>query len=246
MRQKKIGLIGLMLVLMSITLIAQAAKLDGLLVYLPMNEGKGKIAKDGSGNDFDGEIVNGNGKWVTGQFDKGLELTATEEVQVKDAPGLDGGKAFTVAVWVFQENQQNTGVIQKGTKWGDDMSFLIQPWSDGKIYFGVNVTASRAITNAGDHPLGKWYHLTGTFDGDMLKIFIDGTMKAEAKAPVNESPDTKVPIQVGNRLAGKIDEFVMYSRDLSENEIRAVFENDFVAVDALGKVATTWGQLKSR
>ena len=33
MRGKKIGLIGLMLVLMGITLIAQAAKLDGLLVY---------------------------------------------------------------------------------------------------------------------------------------------------------------------------------------------------------------------
>ena len=53
---------------------------------LSMNEGKGKIAKDGSGNDFDGEIVNGNGKWVAGQFDKGLELTAAEELQVTDAP----------------------------------------------------------------------------------------------------------------------------------------------------------------
>lgn len=246
MWQKKIGLIGVMLVLMSITLIAQAAKLDGLLVYLAMNEGKGKIAKDGSGNDFDGEIVNGNGKWVAGQFDQGLELEAAEELQITDAPGLDGVKGFTVAVWVFQENQQNTGVIQKGTKWGQDISYLIQPWSDGKIYFGVEVTASRAITNAGAHPLGKWYHLTGTFDGAMLKIFIDGKMEAEAKAPVKEAPDTDHPIQVGNRLAGKIDEFVMYSRALPENEIQAVFENDFVAVEAQGKVATTWGKLKSR
>ena len=134
--------------------------------------------------------------------------------------------------------------FRKARKWGQDLSFLIQPWSDGKIYFGVHVTASRAITNAGAHPLGKWYHLTGTFDGDMLKIFIDGNMEAEAKAPVKEVPDTKVPIQVGNRLAGKIDEFVMYSRALSENEIRAVFENDFVAVDAFGKVATTLGAAK--
>jgi hypothetical protein len=245
MRQRKVGLIGLTLVLMGITFIAQAEKLDDLLVHLSMNEGKGKAVKDGSDNGFDAEIVNGGGKWIAGQFDKGLELTAAEEVQIEDRPEIDGGKEFTIAMWVFQESQQNTGLIQKGTNW-PDISYLLQPWSDGQIYFGVNVTASRAITKPGAFSLSKWYHLVGTFDGDMLKVFIDGTLKAEAKAPVKEAPDTGTPLQLANRFAGKVDEFVMYSRALPKEEIRAVFENDFLAVDARGKVATTWGRLKSR
>ena len=245
MRQRKVSLMGLTLVLMSITFSSQAEKLDDLLVHLSMDDGKGKVVKDGSDNGFDAEIVNGGGKWIAGQFDMGLELTAAEEVQIEDRPEIDGGKEFTIAMWVFQEIQQNTGLIQKGTNW-PDISYLIQPWSDGQIYFGVNVTASRAITKAGAYSLSEWYHLAGTFDGDMLKVFIDGDLAAEAKAPVKEAPDTGTPLQLANRFAGQIDEFVMYSRALPEQEIQAVFENDFLAVDALGKVATTWGQLKSR
>ena len=245
MRRAIVGLIGLTLVLMNIAFTTQAAELDDLLVYLSMNDGKGKAVKDGSDNGFDAEIVNGSGKWIAAKFDKGLELTAAEEVQIDDRPEIDGGKEFTIAIWVFQENEQNTGLIQKGTNW-PDISYLLQPWSDSKIYFGVNVTASRAITKAGAHSLNKWYHLAGTFDGDMLKVFIDGKLEVEAKAPVKEAPDTGTPLQLANRFTGKVDEFVMYSRALPEQEIRAVFENDFLVIDALGKVATTWGWLKSR
>ena len=164
MWQKKISLIGVMLVLMSITLIAQAAKLDGLLVYLAMNEGKGKIAKDGSGNDFDRRDC--QRQWQVGSGFNSIRDWSSKPLKnyrLQTRPVWMALRDSQLPYGVFQENQQNTGVIQKGTKWGQDISYLIQPWSDGKIYFGVEVTASRAITNAGAHPLGKWYHLTGTF-----------------------------------------------------------------------------------
>ena len=241
---QKVSLVALTLMLMSIPLISNAVKLDGLLVYLPMDEGKGNRVEDASDNDFDGDIV-GGAKWVAGQFGEGLELIAADEVQIEDDPAIDGGDEFTIAMWVFQEGEQNTGLIQKGTNW-PDISYLIQPWSDGQIYFGVNVTASRAITKPGTHPLGKWYHLAGTFDGKDLKIFINGALKAEAAAPVKTAPDTGTPLQLGNRFEGKIDEFVMYSRALPEDEIKLLFDNDFLAVDALDKLATTWGTIKSR
>ncbi len=244
MQKRKVSLVALTLMLMSIPLISNAVKLDDLLVYLPMDEGKGNRVEDASDNDFDGDIV-GGAKWVAGQFGEGLELIAADEVQIDDDPAIDGGDEFTIAMWVFQEGEQNTGLIQKGTNW-PDISYLIQPWSDGQIYFGVNVTASRAITKPGTHPLGKWYHLAGTFDGKDLKIFINGALKAEAAAPVKTAPDTGTPLQLGNRFEGKIDEFVMYSRALPEDEIKLLFDNDFLAVNALDKLATTWGTIKSR
>ncbi len=236
--------IGLSLMLIGITLPSYAVKLKDLLVYLPMNEGKGTDVGDASGNGFNGAIFGGGGKWIDGKFGKGLELTAAEEVQIKDAPPLDGVNGFTIGLWVFQAQQQNTGLLQKGTDW-PDVSYLLQPWSDGQIYFGVNVTDSRAITKAGTHPTGKWYHVAGTFDGSSLKVFINGTLEAEAPSPVKKAPDTNSPILIGNRFEGKVDEFVMYSRALSKDEIKAVFENDFLAVEAHGKLATTWGKLKS-
>ena len=244
MQKRKVGLVALTLMLMSIPLISNAVKLNDLLVYLPMDEGKGNTVEDASDNDFDADIV-GGAKWVAGQFGEGLELAVADEVQIEDDPAIDGGDEFTIAMWVFQEGEQSTGLIQKGTNW-PDISYLIQPWNDGQIYFGVNVTASRAITKPGDHSLGKWYHLAGTFDGKDLKLFINGTLKAEATAPVKTAPDTDAPLQLGNRFEGKIDEFVMYSRALSEDEIKLLFENDFLAVAPLDKLAKTWGTIKSR
>jgi hypothetical protein len=189
--------------------------------------------------------MGGNGKWIDGKFGKkALELTAPEEVQIKDDPALDGVNGFTIGLWVFQDQQQSTGLIQKGTNW-PDISFLLQPWSDGQIYFGVNVTDSRAITKAGTHPLGKWYHVAGTFDGSELRVFINGSLEAEAKSPVKKAPDTTSPVLIGNRFAGQVDEFVMYSRALSKDEVKAIYDNDFLAVEARGKLSTTWGELKS-
>ena len=242
--RKRCCFVSLMLLLAGVAWVAAPAKIDDLLVYLPMDEGAGSDVADASGNGFDG-TVNG-GKWVDGQFgSNALELVAAEEVRIEDDPALDGGEEFTIGLWVFQEIEQATGLIQKGTNW-PDVSYLLPPWSDGQIYFGVNVTDSRAISKPGTHSLGEWYHVAGTFDGSDLKLYIDGALAAEAPAPVDVAPDTTSPVLLGNRFAGQIDEFVMYSRALSEEELEAIFTGDFLAVEARDKLATTWGAVKAR
>lgn len=214
-----------------------------LIIYLPMDDGKGNEVKDASLNGRNGKIV-GGAKWVDGKFGRGVELVATgDEIQVVDDGKLDGMKALTIEIWVKQDNHQATGIIQKGTNW-PGISYLLQPWSDQQIYFGVNDTSSRAITKPGDYPLGKWYHLAGTYDGKTLKIFIDGKEKASAAAPVDKVPDTENPLQIGNRLIGVIDEFAMYSRVLTEDEIKRDMNGIVMSVEKRGKIETTWALIK--
>ena len=215
-----------------------------LVVYLPLNEGKGDKVVDASGNGHDGEIV-GDAKWIDGKYGGAVELAATgAEIQIPDDPALDGLKAMTVEVWVRQDSHQATGIIQKGTNW-PNISYLLQPWSDQQIYFGVEDASSRAITKPGDYPLNKWYHLAATYDGSTLKIYINGEEKASAPAPVKEAPDTTEPLQVGNRLLGGIDDFVMYSRALNANEIQKDMNGIKSPVEKKGKVAVTWASIKS-
>ena len=51
---------------------------EGLMLYLPFDEGSGDVAKDASGNGNDGELQ-GKGKWVEGKFGKALHLSAAAD-----------------------------------------------------------------------------------------------------------------------------------------------------------------------
>jgi hypothetical protein len=215
-----------------------------LVVYLSMDEGQGDLVADISGNGHDGEIV-GDAQWIDGKYGRAIELvTAEAEIQIPDDPALDQLQAMTVEIWVRQDTHQATGLIQKGGDW-PDISYLLQPWSDQQIYFGVQETASRAITKPGDYPLEEWYHLAGTYDGETLAVYINGEEKASAPAPVDQMPDTTQPLQVGNRLMGAIDEFVMYSRALTEAEIEKDVSGVVMPVERKGKLTITWGLLRA-
>ena len=43
-----------------------------------------------------------------------------------------------------------------------------------------------------------------------------------------------------------MDEFYIFGRALSEDEIKEVMDGEFLAVEPEGKLATTWGSLKTR
>jgi len=218
-----------------------------MVFYYTLDDGQGGTIKDSSGNGRDGR-VQGAVKAVDGKFGKAAEVGAADEIQIDDDGSLDGMKAFTAEMWVYMETQQATGLIQKGTDWGANMSYLIQPWSDGKIYFGIKETASRAITNPGDFPLKKWFHLAATYDGSLLKLYIDGKKMAEAPPPagVKEVPDTKDALKLGGRFAGQMDEAVFYKRALSDAEIQLDMQGRVLAVEPAGKAATTWADVKAR
>jgi hypothetical protein len=239
---RNITLLCVCLTLTAVSTVIYAGVGPDLIMYLPLDEGRGDTVKDLSENGFEGKIIR-DFKWIDGKRGSGLELTRDAEVQVPDHELLDGMKALTLEIWVKQETHQATGVVQKGTNW-PNMSYLLQPWSDQKIYFGIQNTSSRAIAPPGSYPLGKWYHLAATFDGEMLRLYVNGEEKSKAKAPVNQVPDTATPLQVGNRLAGAIDEFVMYSRALSPDEIRRDMEGISLALKAKGSLAVTWGWVK--
>jgi len=223
---------------------AYAADPD-LVVYLPMDEGQGEEVTDGSGNGHNGTIV-GSAEWTDGKYGRAVELTAAgAEIQIPDDEALDGLEAMTIEVWVRQDSHQATGIIQKGDNW-PNMSYLLQPWSDQSIYFGVKDTSSRAITKPGDYPLGEWYHLAGTYDGETLTIYINGEEKASAPAPVDTVPDTTQALQVGNRLIGAIDEFVMYSRALTADEVRKDMSGVVMPVEIKVRLTVTWASIKNR
>ena len=64
--------------------------------------------------------------------------------------------------------------------------------------------------------------------------------------------DNDAPIYIGGgyqrpqyTFNGKIDEIAVFKRALTQAEIQLAMEGSISAVDASGKVATTWGYIKA-
>ncbi|MDA1191388.1 MAG: LamG domain-containing protein [Candidatus Poribacteria bacterium] len=230
----------------SVTGTARAVQGDGMVLYWSFDSLNGKTVEDESGNGRDGQLIAGGGL-VDGVRGKALEVVAADEVQIIDDGALSGMEELTVEVWARMDIHQQTGLIQKGSGWGVDMSYLIQPWSDQMIYFGILNTGSRAISKPGDFPLGDWFHIAAVYDGATLELFVNGNSVSSAPpvAGVDGIPVSTQPLQLGNRFAGMVDDFILYERALSPDEIARDMNGEVLAVHPQGKLATRWASLKT-
>ena len=93
----RIGFLSMLLMIFATADAFSALLDDKVVLYLPFDEGKGKVAKDQSKFKNDGEIR--NAKWVNGKYGGGLEFNGKDaEVRVEDSKSLDLTE-LTVEVW---------------------------------------------------------------------------------------------------------------------------------------------------
>ena len=100
--------------------------------------------------------------------------------------------------------------------------------------------------------LNEWHHVSSTFDGDMIRQYIDGELDVEWKPPGNEIFSVDVVFRIGKSqtgLAGTVclvDEVAIYNRALSADEINQDMDKGVALCGRSpgGKLATTWANLK--
>lgn len=234
-------------------------------------EGKGKEVKDLSGNDTHGEFV-GDLKWAKGKFGGGLEFNGADtwvklgtKGEDKTLAALDfkDSKGFSIHSWVYAaEDPTGKCVIWKGLGCSTWSQFLL---GTGAHENGQNSTQAAfhiRVANGGaklevlgdELPSKEWVHLVGTWDGAQLHVYVNGKLQnsEDAKGPPWASPE-EVYIGAdpgcGKRCQwnGIIDEVVIFDTVLSDDDVAKLGEGieGALAVEAAGKIATTWGSLKS-
>lgn len=76
---------------------SHADLMEGLVLYMPLDEGSGSTTKDFSTNGFEGEVM-GNAKWIDGEFGKALQFAAAaDHVVVEDDAAFHIEGAITQA-----------------------------------------------------------------------------------------------------------------------------------------------------
>jgi len=105
--------------------------------------------------------------------------------------------------------------------------------SSGQVTFNIFDSASNQykVTSTSTYNDGSWHHAVGTFDGNNVKLYIDGQLIGTVTAAVNiyyESDEITIGRDGGvssRYFTGQMDELKIYNRALTEQEIIAQYNS---------------------
>ena len=226
---------------------------DALVGAWLFDENRGDTAKDASGNGHNGDIV--GAKWVQGKIGTALEFDGKGNiVEIPHDKAFDL-TAYTASAWI---KTQPTGkwqtVLGKEPVAGNPRNYGVYVAGDTKL-LGVNYTTGGAWKTAFSKTVaadGKWHHVAATYDGKVLRAYMDGVMEGETKTEIPPDHNTE-PVRIGrwgaprgDYMEGVIDEVAIFSEALTGDEIRDITMNlrEALAVEASGKLTVIWGTLK--
>ncbi len=233
------------------TLAFAANPAEDLIFNFPFDEGKGDTTVDTSPNKFKGTIK--NAEWVEGVVGQALQFK--NGAVTVPALGVDEPKEMTIEMW-FKPTDKIAGggridLMYRGNGGGrPHLTF-----NRGGILFGCYVATKAKefqVVSTFNAFEPQWYYLVLTQDKDKAIMYIDGEIDGEADSGGDVRMDFGVHgMSIGantgnsNFFNGTIDEVKMWSVALTAEDVKKNMDQT-LAVEAHNKLATTWGNIKSR
>ena len=219
----------------------------GLVLYFSFDnikpaDGQTKI-QDESGMGNNGALI--GGAFSEGKFGQALECNAENKndgVLVEDSDTLDLD-AVTIAAWIKTDLQdgQWERILDKNWKTAYNLciggDYQGQSWRDKTTFecAGCSISSKTPVVD------GQWHFVTGSYDGQVMKLYIDG--KLDVKSDISKKAGKSVPMKHNDnvlmigRLAelepppydhtffdGLIDELRLYNRVLSDEEVMELYQ----------------------
>jgi len=155
--------------------------------------------------------------------------------------------AITVEAWVRAtswgfNNYDNTIVCKHSWSQGEQ-GYVLRAGNNGQLDFtvagmdpgGIPVSWQSATSAIGALSLNTWYHVAGTFDGDSVKVFINGIPQGGLALQGTMVPGIAYPVRIGRLSditqsqtrfwAGQIDEVRIWNRALTSSELLARYDH---------------------
>ncbi len=210
------------------------------LNHWKLDETEGSYANDYSRQSREGELINFP-PWVEGQFGTALDFDGIDDVvSVPTDSTLDLCEAGTVACWVnVHKYSKNAGFIHKGDIRNPlDEAYTLQFWGPKGHFCFSFVTSNRGrktVNSKQKLNLNQWYHVAGTFDESIVKLYIDGVVVdslannsskiRKSEGNLNIGSQYRMPNPSKYFLDGILDEVLVIKQALSQEEILQLMEN---------------------
>lgn len=224
------------MVVLAITGQAQAA--TGLVGHWRFDEPSGVTAVDSSGLGHSGAL-SGDSQRIAGKRGPGaLRLDGNgANVRVTSAPALEPGTGVTVQAWVRRAGTPGNYryIVGKGAAGCIASSYALYTGPAGGLQFYVSAAAGFDFTLSPDAGTavwdGEWHLATGTFDGSMVRLYVDGDEVGSGiprSAGLGYGLPTSDDLLMGTYggcpgldYGGDADEVKIFSRSLSASEAAA-------------------------
>jgi hypothetical protein len=213
---------------------------SGLVLHYTFDEDSAKV-RDLSGGENDALWV-GQPVYDAGVKGKAARFRSKDTYLVASSPELNmnGWDGMTVSLWVLSTGHTLYGhVINRGPlstdKPGAFELAIGHGYGKGVFVVQNGSTCPTVVAGPGNLPLNQWCHIVGTYDGEMMRYYVDGKLEKEtriaaSRTPIAEGPDTKLVIGNMSRIPfigwsdmyfnGLVDEVRIYKRALTEEEVK--------------------------
>ena len=197
-----------------------------LLAYWKFDEGKGKVAYASDGTHR--ATIHG-ATWATGKVGGALSFDGVDDyVAIPDMKTMtDVSVSFWIKVHSFTHPHYMGAIASK-----NGTSFFV---SDQKMGFGLMIAGNPDMRITYALPLDAWKHVVASYDGSVMKCYVDGTKIGEIAIAGASWRPVNMRIGAGAASPGKvfswyyfdglIDEVAIYDYALSPEEIQKHYQN---------------------
>lgn len=203
---------------------------DSPLAYWKLDESTGSVT-DATGNGWDGSD-SGVTRGVDGHIGNAVQSTAVDQYVTFGSAikAALNGTSLTIEAWVKTASTSGSIVVldPPGTPGLTSRSFVLGV-SSGKLVFSrLGQTSAVTATSTASINDNAWHHVAVTYDGAMIRLYLDGAPinTAAATGSTLGSASADLRLFVGQRtgagtLIGLIDDAAIYTSVLSAARIAA-------------------------
>jgi chitodextrinase len=210
----------------SVSTPAGSALPQGLVVGYSFDAGSGTSVSDLSGNGNVGTIVGAS--WsAQGRYGGAMLFDGSSStVRVASSSSLGLSSGMTLSAWINPAASQSgwRTIVQRET----DAYFLNASNDTGALRPSGGATLSgttRWVSGPTASPVGSWTHVALTYDGAILRVYVNGTQVATLAAS-GTIQSSSSPLWIGGNspygeyFNGLIDDVRVYNRALTQAEIQ--------------------------
>lgn len=200
--------------------------IPGLIGSWTFDEGAGEVARDSSGRNNHGTLVNGVA-WVKGRHGSALSFDGVDDHVTLSAEGIPAANAPQSLSW-SQRYVSTPRRLQHFITLSDAVpSSSVQPgFINGRI--GVWKYGGVFLVSALPPAENAWHAFAYAFDGTSHRFFVDGVLADTSVIPPNSAKPKKFEIgrwwepHVAGYYSGMIDDLRIFERALTDDEVRSL------------------------